>query len=318
MIFTKLIEFKNQYRLFSESATLVVALSGGPDSVFLLHYLHSLIPSLKLKLIGAHLNHQWRSTADRDEAFCADLCQKLGIPFVSTFLNEIALIKKYNGSKEEFARHKRRAFLEQVAKDYNADAIALGHHADDQIETFFIRLMRGATLTGLQGMKAKDGKYIRPLLAISKQEIVEYLKMHAIPYCSDETNEDKTFLRNNIRHTLIPAFTAVDPRASTTLLRAMEHFQKTEEFLAIMLEEAFNRCLKENMLNIKALQQEASFMQDKIILNWLIKNGVAFTPSTSLIQEIQRFIHNKKSKIHNIVPTWALKKEKGLLTIASN
>lgn len=315
MLFSTLADFVKKHTLFSGGATVIVALSGGPDSVFLLHYLHSLIPTFKLKLVGAHLNHQWRQTADADATFCAQLCEQLNIPFVSTNLNEIPLTKKYNGSKEEFARHKRRAFLEMVAREHEADAIALGHHADDQIETFFIRLVRGATLSGLQGMKVKDGLYIRPLLTTSKKEILSYLNAHHISYCTDETNIDTTFLRNNIRHTLIPAFTAIDSRACATLLRAIEHFQQTEKFLAQQLKESLNHCSNGNALNVQAFNQEAPFMQDKIILEWLIKNGVSFTPSAALIREIKRFLHNTKSNRHELFNNWALEKLNGTVKI---
>jgi len=316
MVFKTLTDLVEKNSLLVQNSIVIVGLSGGPDSVFLLHYLHSLIPTLKLKLVAAHLNHQWRPTADRDQAFCTELCKTLEIPFVSATLDQIALTKKYNGSKEEFARYKRRAFLEKVADEYQADAIALGHHADDQIETFFIRLVRGATIAGLQGMRPKEGRYIRPLLSISKATIVQYLQENQISFCTDETNQDPSFLRNTVRLNLIPTLTTIDPRISKTVLRTIDHLQETEHFLSSLTKNAFERCLVEKQdLDITSFLAEPNYLQNKILIDWLIHNAASFNPSTAFLKEIHRFIKNKKSISHTLSPKWQIIKSGSTLKI---
>ncbi len=155
--------------LIHDGARIIIGLSGGPDSVFLLHALAQLRTTRKLFLVAAHLDHEWRTESAQDMQFCKTLAESYAIPFVAKKISQLSLSYKSNGSKEEYGRKARRFFFESLAQEYNADAIALAHHADDQQETFFIRLMRGATVSGLYGMKPKDGLYIRPLLSIKKK-----------------------------------------------------------------------------------------------------------------------------------------------------
>lgn len=216
--------------LFLPNTTVVVGLSGGPDSVCLLHWLVQQ-KDLGLTLIAAHLDHEWRPNSHKDVLFCKELCQKLGITFITQKASELPHQPKYNGSQEEVGRKLRRAFFEQVAQDYNANTIALGHHTGDQQETFFIRLMRGTTISGLGGMKEQDGKYVRPLLHVSKETIYAYLKKNNLSYLTDTTNNSEAFLRNRIRKHLIPALQHCDQRSHKQLVRIMHHLQETETFL---------------------------------------------------------------------------------------
>ena len=141
--------------LIKNNQTILVALSGGPDSVCLLHQMHEIAPVYNLKLIAAHLNHEWRGKdSDQDEEFCKALCEKLQIPFFSKRLSQLSGLPAYNGSKENYARRARKLFLHEIAQQNSAYAIATAHHQDDHIETFFIRLIRGASLAGISGIKA--------------------------------------------------------------------------------------------------------------------------------------------------------------------
>src|SRR3990172_2797015 len=125
----------------------------------------------------------------------------------------------------------RRFFFESLVKEYNATSIALGHHADDQMETFFMRLIRGAQISGLIGMKPKNKLYIRPLLSISKAEIVNYLDENNISYMIDSTNQSDAFLRNRIRNAAIPTLKQADPRFENQFQRTLGNLQETESFL---------------------------------------------------------------------------------------
>ena len=131
----------------------------------------------QIKIIATHLDHQWRAESWRDVEFCAQLCQNLEIEFIARKAEELNLEIKFNGSKEELGRKMRRALFAQILKEKNADFIALAHHLQDQQETFFLRLLRGSSLSGLCCMQEIDGNYIRPLLGIDKKDIFEYLDL---------------------------------------------------------------------------------------------------------------------------------------------
>ena len=141
-----------------ENLTLLLGLSGGPDSIFLFYDILPLVIQKEINLIIAHLDHGWRENSTQDANFCKNLSEKHTIPFhlevASTFEENI----KYNGSLEEKARIMRRIFFEEVAEKENADYILLGHHQQDQLETFFIRLIRGSSLQGLACMKEINGR----------------------------------------------------------------------------------------------------------------------------------------------------------------
>src|SRR5206468_2404664 len=162
-----------------------------------------------VKLVAAHVNHGWRPEADADARFCQDVAHTLGIGYEQAHLHEL-MGKKFNGSHEEMARHARRSFFMHCAQNYQADRIALAHHADDQQETFFIRMLRGATLTGLASMRSRHDMYVRPLLHTYKEDMLAYLHAHSISYCHDATNADTRYLRNRIRHTVVPVLKACD------------------------------------------------------------------------------------------------------------
>ena len=184
-------------------ASILVALSGGGDSVALTHALIELRDQLGLKIAGAHLNHRMRGTeSDRDEEFVSAMCSRVGIELTveraDGLLESVANI-------EERARDARREFLDRAADRLGADFIALGHNRDDQAETVLMRLMRGAGAAGLAAMAERGpGRLIRPMLTVSRAEIRDYLNARAIAFVEDSTNESRDFLRNRIRHDLMP------------------------------------------------------------------------------------------------------------------
>ena len=312
-------DYCEKNNLLPFGSSVVVGLSGGPDSVFLLHYLKQVQKKQALTLIAAHLNHEWRTTADADEQFCAQLAHNLNIRFVTKKISQLPEQKKYNGSKEENARNYRRFFLESVAQEYGASTIALAHHANDQQETFFIRLLRGATLSGLAGMKPKNDRYIRPLLFLSKEEIVHYLDAHMITYCVDETNDSPLFLRNRIRHTIIPALKLCDSRFETQFSRTLWHFQETEQFLENLTAQTFAQIAHEEndswLLNTQKLKSYDPFLQRKVVVYWLIKEKVPFVLTEQFVDEIMRFFKKSKKKIHQIHVIWTIKHAQSLAQI---
>lgn len=305
--------FIDQHKLVPPNATIVIGLSGGPDSVFLLHLLASLKPTRNLTLVAAHLDHGWRAESQHDVLFCQKLAESLGVFFVAGHARDFTQNVPGTGSLEALGRTARRAFFEQVVQNYGAQSVALGHHADDQLETFFIRLTRGAGVTGLAGILPKNGQVIHPLLSCQKTDILDFLQQQQIPYLTDSTNADRRFLRNRIRHDVIPALKEADQRFGESAQKTIRLLQKTNTYIEQETERALTQLghLRQETywIDIKKLLALHPFMRDQVILAWLIKTGVPFAPSQELIEEIVRFLGNNKSSSHTFYQSWQITKK---------
>lgn len=317
----RLTAYLEQHKLIERNQTIIVGFSGGPDSVFLLHWLTKLQSTLQLSLIAAHLDHGWRENSAADAQWCKKVAQALGVTFISKKASDIQLNShKPSGSPEEQGRTMRRAFFKEIAQQYSNSVIALGHHADDQQETFFIRLLRGAGVTGLAGIKPRDGNVIHPLLACTKQEIVTTLEKSGIEFLVDPTNVSDQFLRNRIRMHVIPALRECDTRFDESIKRTMENLRETDDYLQLHTAELFAACTTEKdskiWLTSELFFKQHPFMQKRLLLHWLITAKVPFTPSQALFDEITRFLHNKKSSEHMFYNAWHIIKKGERATIA--
>lgn len=301
---------------------MVIGLSGGPDSVFLFHYLLELQKTYALTLIAAHLNHEWRAEADQEEQFCHKLAKKHGIAFVSRKMSDLNASHKYDGSKEAFARNMRRDFLESVCHDYHADAIALGHHAQDQQETFFIRLLRGASLSGLTAMQPKTGLYIRPLLNTSKKDILAYLNTHDLPFVIDQSNDSPVYLRNRIRTHLLPALKAIDNRFDASFAHTLSCLQETERYLELLTHTTYSEITttpdNTTYLDTTLLHNQHPALQQRLIVHWLCQEQVPFPVTHTFLREILRFLQSPQGGTHTIHPAWRIEKKKKLARIITN
>ena len=185
---------------------VIAAVSGGADSVVLLHVLHGLRARLDMELGAAHLDHGLRGGEGReDAAFVMDYAASLDLPCVAERTDVAAYCRENGCSVEQGAREVRYGFLKRVQLDQDADAVATGHTADDQAETVLMRLLRGSGSSGLSAIRpVRDGWIIRPLLDVTAGEIDAYVRKHGLSYRTDRTNEDRDVLRNRIRHHLVP------------------------------------------------------------------------------------------------------------------
>ena len=230
----------------------MVGVSGGPDSICLLHLLQTLAPSLNLTLHVAHLNHSLREQAAADDAaFVADLAQQWQLPATIQQEDVAAFARHHHLNLEDAARRRRYTFLAQVAGQVQASKIAVAHHADDQVETLIMRFLRGAGLTGLRGMQphlpmrelgldiAEDITLIRPLLNTPKLDINAYLREHQLPYRVDQTNQDEALLRNRVRHTLLPFLETYNPNLRQNLRNMATLMQADAEILAQATDQAW-------------------------------------------------------------------------------
>ena len=318
-LFTRIADFCAKHALFKPTDTVVIGFSGGPDSLFLLHALTTLMRPEQI--IAAHLDHGWRPESKSEALWCQQVAESLGVRFVTGHLQDYAAQLKNRGSKEDSARQARRLFLKTVAEKHTAQKIALAHHADDQLETFFIRLIRGAGLQGLASMQPRQGLYIRPLLELSKDEIISYLdansllannpaanrtfsssgsadnntathraislsgsvdnntannnSVYARPYLIDPSNISSDYLRNRIRHTLIPALISCDARANKNIHAAITHVQEVDKYLDEQARKTY-AALKNSFFSQEDTIHPASFSEH----NSLVSNNVSQSPET--------------------------------------
>ena len=198
-LLTHLVRTVRQQQLFVPGHHLLVAVSGGPDSVALLSLLHRLAPSWRLTLTAVHCNYGLRGAeSDGDELFIKTFCLDRHLPLV---IHRPRLVKqRRRSSLQAMARDARYDFMKQLAHEVKADRIAVGHTANDQAETVLIWLLRGAGMAGLAGMPyAREDRIIRPLLAATREEVVAYLDREGLTYRRDSSNEKPLYHRNRIR-----------------------------------------------------------------------------------------------------------------------
>lgn len=302
-----------------ENSTIIVGLSGGPDSVCLLHLLAQLKKTMNLNIIAAHLDHGWRPESGTDATWCQKLCQTLNIPIILQTASSMSYQPKHNGSKEDAGRKLRRYFFESLVTQHHAQVIALAHHQDDQIETFFIRLLRGSSIAGLTGMKQQDGLYLRPLLSLSKSDILNYLDHHQLSFLIDASNESNAFLRNRIRHDLLPTLSTVDARWSKTIPSCIEQLQQTNDFLESHTQamlESISTPTTPKTIDIQKFLMLHPAIQHRILLNLMISAKTPFIPSTALFVEIIRFLQSNKHQQHTILTKWLINKKNGLFYLS--
>jgi tRNA(Ile)-lysidine synthase len=235
----RVLDFIQQNRLVS-GKKLVVAVSGGADSVCLLHILVKLQEKLKVKLHVAHLNHRLRGAeSEADAKYVSDLARRLGIPATIEGREVKGYQAEHHLSLEEAAREVRYGFLAEVAKTIGTKLVAVGHTKDDHIETVLLHLIRGTGTRGLRGLqpytdwKSKSGSIIvvRPLLEINHQETEDYCRSHGLKPRIDATNISLSPLRNRVRHQLLPLLMGYNPAVAQALLRTAQIARDDIDFL---------------------------------------------------------------------------------------
>lgn len=206
--------------------TLIVAVSGGPDSLTLLHILNQ--EGFK-NIIIAHLDHQLRKESQKDAQLVAELAQKYEKPFELKTVDIKAKAQREN--LEAVGRTERYQFFRELKHKHKADYIVTAHHADDQIETVLLNIIRGCGLDGLSGMQEVDGDIWRPLLPYSKQDIFDYCKVHQLTFVEDKSNQDLVYRRNFLRHQVIPKLKELNPNLIGTMKNNLRIWKNASDFL---------------------------------------------------------------------------------------
>lgn len=233
MLIKKVRDTIRHHDMLAKGDTVLIGVSSGPDSVCLLHLLKELQDEYDLTLHIAHLNHGFRGEeAEEDSRFVQDMGKTLGVPVIAEYSDTPAYAREYRISKQEAAREVRYRFFGLAADKTGADRIALGHTADDQAETFLMRLLRGAGSHGLSGIPPVRDKIIRPLIGVFREEIKEYLSENDIHCRIDSSNLTPVYLRNKIRLELIPHLAKeYNPNIMDTLVRSLNILRDEDVFL---------------------------------------------------------------------------------------
>ena len=202
----KVIETIKKYNLIEDGDKIILAVSGGPDSISMLDILYKIQQNEKInfKIVVAHVNHMIREEAMEDAIYVKDFCEKRNIEF---YLKSIDVKKIANNNKigtEEAGRKERYKFFDELAKKINANKIAIAHNKNDNVETVFMHILRGTGINGLKGIEPKRGMYIRPLIECERREIEEYCEENNLEPRIDKTNFENIYTRNKIRNVVIP------------------------------------------------------------------------------------------------------------------
>ncbi|WP_164215579.1 tRNA lysidine(34) synthetase TilS [Virgibacillus sp. YIM 98842] len=318
----KLLAFIEKNQLLREQSTVLAGVSGGPDSLALLHFLASIREEWKLEVIAVTIDHRLRQgESQEDVLYVEKKCKEWGIPSVSTSLNVPAYKEKNQLGTQLAAREMRYEFFREQMKAYEADFLALGHHGDDQVETMLMEMMRAADSAALKGIPVKrkfaGGLIIRPLLAVNREEILAYCKEENIDPRFDPSNEEAVYTRNYLRKYIMPLIKEKNPNIHTTVQHLSNTLQADERYLqkqaAEMAKNVVNYDKEGKKISISvnefkthpyALQRRAYHL----ILNYLY---VQLPKDLSYIHEEYFFmlLHSEKSNIRIDFPS-QLKLEK--------
>jgi tRNA(Ile)-lysidine synthase len=232
------------HKLLNQKDSVIAAVSGGADSLALLHILANL--ELELKLTAVYVDHGLRPLeTPHEQQTIADSCRALKIPFAVRTVDVRQLVAQEKKSPEEAARILRYRALEEFRQQCGAKLIAVGHTADDQVEEFFIRLLRGSSSRGLAGMRLKRDNIVRPLLFAKKAHLAGFLSERGIAWCLDSSNLDRQFLRNRVRLDLLPLLEAkFNPALRTTILRNMDVLAEEDNLLNDQTVAAYRQCVE--------------------------------------------------------------------------
>jgi len=234
------------HRMLAAGDSVLIAVSGGPDSVTLAHVLHTLAPEYRLRLAIAHLNHGLRKIdSDRDAEFVADFARRHGVPCYSEKKDVLHFQQSAHLSLEEAARKIRYGFFKEIALRYGFNKIAVGHQGNDNAELVLMNLLRGSGPLGLSGIvPVRDGKIIRPLIHLKRSDIIEYITEKKMHFVIDASNADLSFRRNRIRHDLIPELEkSYNPGIIDTLNRLGTIMRAEDQWFENVLAAKFNQCV---------------------------------------------------------------------------
>lgn len=297
-----------KFQLLTKDQPVLVGVSGGADSIALL----TLLVKLGYSCIGAHCNFHLRDDESmRDEQFTADFISLLKIPFCTVDFNTTQYAAEHHLSIEMAARELRYNWFEEKRQEYGAQAIAVAHHRDDSVETVLMNLIRGTGIRGLSGIPPRNGYIVRPLLCVSRKDIVEWLSTQDLVYVTDSTNLTDAYTRNFIRLRILPLLEEINPSVRTAIARTAEHLSSAEAIYLDVLKKAKAEVLDtENRISIPLLMRYPS---PETILYELLK---PFYFTRLVANEVFRSLFKESGKTF-YSPTFRLVKDRDYLLVTS-
>lgn len=286
-----------------ENAVIVAGISGGPDSMALLHLLQRIRKKKNIKIICAHVNHNVRKESKDEKIFLENYCHDKNIAF------ESMMIEKYSDDNfHNEARNIRYQYFDSLIKKYDAKYLMTAHHGDDLVETILMRLSRGSTLKGYSGFSKVvqyDGyQLIRPLVYYTKEELQNYDKRYNIPYVIDSSNEKETYTRNRYRKVILPFLKTEDPNVHLKYLKFSESLLESVAFIQKQVDKVLDKVYQKGVLQLDRYLQLDSLLQKQIIYNILEK---FYQDDLILINDrhvhlIIDLIHSKKKNSYIYLP----------------
>ena len=278
----------NKYGMFRGGETVLVGLSGGPDSVCLLTVLLAMKDRYGLTVHAVYVDHNLRpEETPKEIEFCKDFCMRLGVNFLVKSVDVLSLVKGLGLNKQEAARQLRYSAFDEAALEVGAGKIALAHNADDQIETICMRFLRGAGPAGLSGMPAKRGKIVRPFIEIGKADIESFLSAGDIAFVVDSSNLQTEYFRNKIRRVLVPVMKGLNPSLLATMTHTSSILQEEERYFGLIVTKALMKMISRK--TDKRIELFLAPMQgmDTVILRRVLRRAIEETDSLRRIS----FIH---------------------------
>lgn len=267
----KITDFVKQNNLISKNETILIAFSGGADSVFLAEYLLSIKEKLNLTLKMSHIEHGIRGKESlKDYEFSKSYASKHNIEFFECHIDAVNESKKAKMGVEEYSRKRRYEFFDTI----KCDKIATAHNLTDNVETMLFRIARGTSIHGLCSIPVKRDKIIRPLLSVSGEEIRNYLNENNIEYCVDSTNTDNDYSRNYIRNVIIPEFKNINSGFIHNAAKLINNINETEKIISDYTDKIYNTVLTDNKLLIAKLKEQSDGVIKRIIIKYFKDNDI--------------------------------------------
>lgn len=264
-----------KYSMLSGGETVLIGLSGGPDSVCLLSVLHKLKDELDLKLHALYVDHGLRPGETPEEiAFCKKLCEEMSVPFAVKSIDVKTYAMEQGMNKQEAARELRYRAFDEVLVDLKAGRVAIGHNADDQVETFFMRFFRGAGPKGLSGIPPVRARIIRPLIETERSEIEKFLEEQRTNFVIDSSNAKEDYLRNRLRLIVVPEIRKMNLGITETVGRTMDILREEEKYFDLIVTKTLMKliCRKtDQRIDVFLTPLEA---MDKVILRRVLRRAI--------------------------------------------
>jgi len=307
----------NKIKLVSEER-IVVAVSGGPDSMCLLHLVMNIFPHDRI--VCAHVNHNIRKESDSEAIFLEKFCKKNNIIF------EYMKIKEYsNDNFHNDARKKRYDFFNKLLKKYNSKYLLTAHHADDLMETIIMRMIRGSSLSGYKGFTKETNTnniiILRPLITVTKDEILKYCDKNGIEYVTDKSNLSDKYTRNRIRNKMLPILKEENINLHEKFIKFSNDLEEVYDYLSSIVDKKMRMLYKNKILNIELFKKENILIQKEIInkiLQKIYKEDISLVDNKN-VEDIFKLINsNKSNSVINLPNSIIVRKEYNNIIVEKN